>query len=290
MRSILLFTLLLSQALYADDDLFTMWQIEGTSNRIYLLGSVHLLRESDHPLPAMIDAAYKDAEALVMEIDMDDIDPIQTQTLVTSLGVLRDGASLEDLMGQQGWQDALAAAEAVDIPLDLLNSSEPWLAAITVEEMLLMRIGFNPLMGVEMHLMQRAMRDNKEISGLETIEEQLRFLDELSLEAQREMLLQTLLESADIESLMDELINAWRNGDVDFMEETMLADMQQYTELYEVIVAERNRRWIAAINEYMTHDDDYLIIVGALHLVGDEGVPSLLRKQGTEIKQLPKVP
>jgi uncharacterized protein YbaP (TraB family) len=238
----------------------------------------------------MIDAAYKDAEALVMEIDMDDIDPIQTQTLVTSLGVLRDGASLEDLMGQQGWQDALAAAEAVDIPLDLLNSSEPWLAAITVEEMLLMRIGFNPLMGVEMHLMQRAMRDNKEISGLETIEEQLRFLDELSLEAQREMLLQTLLESADIESLMDELINAWRNGDVDFMEETMLADMQQYTELYEVIVAERNRRWIAAINEYMTHDDDYLIIVGALHLVGDEGVPSLLRKQGTEIKQLPKVP
>jgi len=290
MRSILLFTLLLSQALYADDDLFTMWQIEGTSNRIYLLGSVHLLRESDHPLPAMIDAAYKDAEALVMEIDMDDIDPIQTQTLVTSLGVLRDGASLEDLMGQQGWQDALAAAEAVDIPLDLLNSSEPWLAAITVEEMLLMRIGFNPLMGVEMHLMQRAMRDNKEISGLETIEEQLRFLDELSLEAQREMLLQTLLESADIESLMDELINAWRNGDVDFMEETMLADMQQYTELYEVIVAERNRRWIAAINEYMTHDDDYLIIVGALHLVGDGGVPSLLRKQGTEIKQLPKVP
>jgi uncharacterized protein YbaP (TraB family) len=290
MRSIVLLTLLLSQALYADDGLFTMWQIEGAHNRIYLLGSVHLLRESDHPLPAMVDTAYADAEALIMEIDMDDIDPIETQTLVTSLGVLRDGATLEELMGARGWQEALAAAEAVDIPLELLNSSEPWLAAITVEEMLLMRIGFNPLMGVEMHLMQRAVRDNKEILGLESIEEQLRFLDELSLEAQREMLLQTLLESADIESLMDELINAWRNGDVDFMEETMLADMQQYTELHDVIVAERNRRWIAAINEYMTHDDDYLIIVGALHLVGDEGVPSLLRKQGTKIRQLPKVP
>ncbi len=290
MRSLLLLSLLLSQSLSADDDLFTMWQIEGASNSIYLLGSVHLLRASDHPLPAMIDVAYEDAEVLVMEIDMDDIDPIQAQTLVSSLGVLGEGSSLEELMGASAWQEALAAAEAIDIPLDLLNSSEPWLAAITVEQMLLMRIGFNPSMGVEMHLVQRAATDNKDILGLETVEEQLRFLDNLSAEAQREMLLQALLESADIEALMDELIDAWRNGDLEFMEDTILADMQQYTELHEVIVVERNRRWIAAINEYMTHDDDYLIIVGALHLVGDDGVPSLLRQQGTRIRQLPKVP
>jgi uncharacterized protein YbaP (TraB family) len=221
---------------------------------------------------------------------MDDIDPIQTQTLVSSLGVLGEGSSLEELMGASAWQEALTAAEAIDIPLELLNSSEPWLAAITVEQMLLMRIGFNPSMGVEMHLVQRAATDNKDIHGLESVEEQLRFLDNLSATAQREMLLQALLESAEIEAFMDELIDAWRNGDVEFMEETILADMQQYTELHEVIVVERNRRWVAAINEYMTHDDDYLIIVGALHLVGDDGVPSLLRQQGKTIRQLAKVP
>lgn len=290
MRKLPLLLLLLSQPLIADDDLFSMWQIEGADNSIYLLGSVHLLRASDHPLPAMVDVAYEDAEVLVMEIDMDDIDPVQTQTLITSLGVLGEGSSLEALMGDSAWQEALAAAEAIDIPLDLLNNSEPWLAAITVEQMLLMRMGFNPSMGVEMHLVQRAATDSKDILGLETIEEQLRFLDNLSAEAQREMLLQSLLQSAGLEALMDELIDAWRDGDVGFMEDTILADMQQYTELHEVIVAARNRRWLEAINEYMTHDDDYLIIVGALHLVGDDGVPSLLRQQGTKIRQLPKVP
>ena len=101
----------------------------------------------------------------------------------------------------------------IDIPLDMLAQSEPWLAAMTVELMMLYRIGFDPLLGVEMIMTTRATQDGKPIEGLETIDEQLSFLDGLPLEAQREMLLQTLAEGAALSESIDELIDAWRYGD-----------------------------------------------------------------------------
>lgn len=289
MKTRLLLMLVLAftgQAARADGHPVTMWLVEGTQNRVYLLGSVHLLRESDHPLPEVIDAAYQDAESVVMEIDMDDIDPLAMQGLVNELGLLPDGTSLEDVMGAAMYEEAVAAAEAIDIPLDMLGRSEPWLAAMTVEEMLLFRLGFNPMLGVEMHLTAQAMRDGKPIEGFETVEEQLRFLDELSPGAQNEMLLQTLKESAELASLMDEVIEAWRRGDTAFLEETLLADMQQYEELNRTLVVDRNHRWLDRIEELLTHDDDYLIVVGALHLVGEDGVPNLLEANGARIQQL----
>lgn len=274
------------QASWADGHPVTMWLAEGAQNRVYLLGSVHLLRESDHPLPAVIDAAYEDAESIVMEIDMDDIDPFAMQGLVTELGLLPDDESLSDIMGNEMYAQAYEAAEELDIPLDMLARSEPWLAAITVEEMLLMRLGFNPMLGVEMHLTSRAIRDGKPVEGFETIEEQLRFMDELSIAAQNEMLLQTLRESADLQSIMDDVINAWRRGDTTFLEETLLADMQQYEELNRILVVDRNHRWMKTIRELLTLDDDYLIVVGALHMVGEDGVPNLLKASGVAIQQM----
>jgi uncharacterized protein YbaP (TraB family) len=263
-----------------------MWLAEGAQNRVYLLGSVHLLRESDHPLPTVIDAAYEDAESIVMEIDMDDIDPFAMQGLVNELGLLPGDESLSDIMGNEMYAEAYEAAEELDIPLDMLARSEPWLAAITVEEMLLMRLGFNPMLGVEMHLTSRAIRDGKPVDGFETIEEQLRFMDELSIAAQNELLLQTLRESADLQSIMDDVINAWRRGDTAFLEETLLADMQQYEELNRTLVVDRNHRWMKTIRELLTLDDDYLIVVGALHMVGEDGVPNLLEASGVEIHQM----
>ena len=271
---------------FAEGSMTSAWLAEGTTNRVYLLGSVHLLRESDYPLPAVVDEVYADAETLVMEIDMDDLDPVATQSLVNELGMLPDGESLADLMGSDMYARAEEAAAAIDIPIDMLEQSEPWLAAMTVEQMLLFRMGFNPTLGVEMWLTDRARNDGKPIEGFETAEEQLLFLDGLSLQAQREMLLQTLIDSAELQEIMDDTIEAWRNGDTAFIEETMLADMQRYEELNRVIVVDRNHRWTDQIEAMLDDEQDYLVIVGALHLVGDDGVPRLLEERGIRIRQL----
>jgi len=264
----------------------TLWMAEGASNTVYLLGSVHLLRKEDHPLPSVIDAAYDDAETLFMELDMDDLDPIATQATINRLGMLDEDQSLRDVMGEDLYDDALLAADALDIPLDMLAQTEPWFAAITVEQLALTRIGFNPMYGIEMHMMAKAIQDGKTIQGFESVEEQLEFLDGLSLEAQRDLLMQTLAESANIRDIMDRLIAAWRIGDIAYMEENLLADIANYPELYESIVADRNRNWANTIDKLLGDDEDYLVIVGALHLIGEDGVPQLLESRGYTVNQL----
>ena len=264
----------------------TLWMAEGASNTVYLLGSVHLLHKEDHPLPSVIDAAYDDAETLFMELDMDDLDPIATQATINRLGMLDEDQSLRDVMGEDLYDDALLAADALDIPLDMLAQTEPWFAAITVEQLALTRIGFNPMYGIEMHMMAKAIQDGKTIQGFESVEEQLEFLDGLSLEAQRDLLMQTLAEGANIRDIMDRLIAAWRMGDIAYMEENLLADIANYPELYESIVADRNRNWANTIDKLLGDDEDYLVIVGALHLIGEDGLPRLLEGRGYSVNQL----
>lgn len=271
---------------YSDGHPVTMWLAEGVSNRVYILGSIHLLRRDDHPLPTVMEAAYEDAEALIMEVDMDDLDATAMQASTIRLGVIHDDRTLKDFLGSARYDEAAAAAREMDIPFEMLNKSEPWYAAITIEQLALTRIGFNPLYGIEMHMAMKATQDGKNIAGFETIDEQLEFLDGLSIEAQNDLLMQTLAESNNIEALMDDTIRAWRAGDIEYLETNILDDMAKYPELFNVIVVDRNRRWVDAIEALLDDDDDYLIVVGALHLVGDVGVPALLSKRGVRIGQL----
>jgi uncharacterized protein YbaP (TraB family) len=290
--AVFLLSCLVAFAARADDSAhpLTLWRVDGAANAVYLLGSIHLLRPEDHPLPRAIDAAYDDAEVVVMELDMDDLDPAYTQAAFNSAGLMTDGTTLRDLMGEAYYEAAEEAAAVIDVPLDMLAQSEPWLAAITVELMMLYRLGFNPLLGVEMTMTQRATADGKPIEGLETVDEQLGFLDGLPLEAQREMLLQTLLQSAELDESIDTLISAWRNGDTETLETELLQDLEAQRDLHEALIVGRNRRWAETIATWLDDERDYLVVVGALHLVGDDGVPSLLDRAGFEIRQLKEQP
>lgn len=264
----------------------SIWQITGQDNRIFLLGSIHVLRERDHPIPIAIEEAYREAEVLIMEMDIDDLDPIALVGLVSELGVIKDGGSLQEIMGAQLYTQAVDYAARLDIPISMLAQSEPWLAAVTVEQMMLVRIGFNPEYGIEFHLAAMAGRDNKQVLGLESPREQLEFLDQLSLSAQRSLLIQTLRESLTIEDDIDPLINAWRHGDIAFLEKNLLTEMQRSPELYKTLVVDRNEAWVEKIRELTEREDDYLVIVGALHLVGTDGVPARLAEIGITAEQL----
>lgn len=268
----------------------TMWEVSGAKNSVYLLGSIHLLRQEDYPLPTALDAAYANADVLIMEIDMDDLDPFATQAAFMTYGVLQDDRTLRDLMGDALYEQALSAAEAIDMPLDMLSKTEPWYAAMTIEIMMLDRIGFDPMLGVEMYMMSKAQADGKRIDGFETVEEQIQFLDGMSIQAQRDMLISTLTEGAMLGEMMDGLVDAWRHGDVEHLESGMLDDLRKHEELNAALVTDRNRRWVDRIKTLLDDDEDYLIIVGALHLIGPDGVPMQLERYGYQVQQLSEPP
>ncbi len=280
------FLLLFCVVARASDEPAMIWIVEGNTNRVYLLGSIHALREKDHPLPDVVEIVYDDAEQLVMEIDMDDIDPLGALQFLTSHGVLTGDATLRDIMGPEMYAQAMASAAEIDFPIELLDKTKPWLAAITVQEMIMMRVGFKAEHGIEMYLTNKAIADGKPITGLETVAQQLGFLDSLSTETQISWLLQSLVEAQQMEMLVDELVAAWRSGDVAYLEEELLFEMDAYPELHDAILVDRNESWVAPIMALLDDSDDYLIVVGAAHLVGEKSVPDLLSKQGVRIKQL----
>lgn len=276
----------LSEPLAGAEHPVTLWQVDGDTNSIFILGSIHLLRKSDYPIPSVIYDVYDEAEVLIMELDMDDVDPMQTQALVRELGMLADGKSLEDEIGSRAYAKAAALADELQLPLSMLASSKPWLAAVMAETLILTRVGFDPMQGIEMHLMAKARSDGKEILGFETERQQLEMLDGLSMPAQRDMLLQTLEDGGRIEQLLNEIIDAWRYGNTRFMEQTLLSDMSGNDELYDTIVVDRNRDWVQQIEGLLDGSDDYLVIVGTMHLVGKDGVPRLLTRRGLEVTQM----
>ena len=263
-----------------------MWKTQGDHNQRYILGSIHLLRSSDYPIPSVIYDAYDQAERLIMEVDMDDMDPMATQAVVMQLGMNSNGETLEDILGARDYATAVSLANDIEIPLSMLAGSKPWLAAVTVEALMVRRLGFDPSQGIEMHLTSRAAKDNKNVVGLGTAQQQIEILAGLSMDAQREMLMQTLTEGGQIEALLDDIINAWRKGDINYLNETLLSDMEGSSELYQKVVVDRNKDWVRQIDSLLDDDNDYMIIVGTMHLVGADGVPSLLRQRGLTVQQM----
>lgn len=267
-----------------------LWTLSGDSNRIYILGSIHFLRAGQDPLPRRIVAAYEDADVLIMELDLDDVDPMQAAVTLQQLGMDPGGRNLEALLGPQGYATAQVKARALGFDLATLQPFEPWLAAITVTQVQLAQLGFSADAGVEQQLLQLARRDHKEVRGLETLEHQLSALDGLTPAAQRDFLLETLSDAATVEERIDDIVAAWKAGDLTAMEHELLDSVATQPELYRRIVVERNRNWVRQIEQLKHSRQNYLVVVGTLHLVGPDSVIQLLSRSSDVTASSPGAP
>lgn len=263
-----------------------LWELEGTTNRVHILGSVHFLRATDYPLPATIMAVYADADTLVFELDLSRLDPMATQELLQQLAIDPRGNDLEDYLGTKNYRDATSMAADIAIDITTLRPYEPWFAALQITQLRLGQLGFDGTWGIETQLTLQAIGDGKDIGGLESLEQQFDALDSLPPTAQREFLMQTLEDAADIEAGLDAIIRAWRAGDVDTLESELLEGLADQPELYDRILVQRNRDWTRQIVGFTKSSKNYLVVVGALHLVGEDSVIRMLEQQGIRARQL----
>src|SRR5688500_1606465 len=154
-----------------------LWVIEGKQNTVYLLGSVHVLRESDYPLPKVIDTAYRDAEIVYMEIDLDDMPVGEALQFTLANASLPPGRTLRDVLGLADFTTADVKANAIGVDLGMFAQFEPWVAALAVVQAQISHLGLDADQGVEQYLLRLALRDKKEVRGLETLSDQLGVLD-----------------------------------------------------------------------------------------------------------------
>ena len=147
-------------------------------------------------------------------------------------------------------------------------------------------MGYRQKYGVDFHFYNRAKESGKEIVGLETLEFQLGLFDAMSDTDQENLVKQTLEDLATIEDEVDGLVKAWAAGDLETMDALLVREFKKYPRLYESLFVNRNRDWIPAIESFLQSDQDYLIVVGAGHLAGKDGVLALLEEKGYTVEKL----
>ncbi|MEL7024283.1 MAG: TraB/GumN family protein [Pseudomonadota bacterium] len=262
-----------------------VWAIDGDRNTVYLAGSIHLLRKSDYPLPGSLAFAYEDAEALLMELDMDDLNPMAMASKMMSAGRAAESQSLSVVLGDQ-YDEAQALASQINVDLKRLDSVQPWLAAMTITQIAMMSRGFDPSAGVEIHFTQAAGEDGKPIEGLETLDEQIDALATMDMDDQVDFLMMTLSDMDELDGMINTMVDAWRDGDVDRMIEDLVEPMGENPDVTEAMLLNRNRNWIETIEAQLQRDDDVMILVGAAHLVGDGSVNDLLTQKGYTLRRV----
>ncbi|MEZ6954224.1 MULTISPECIES: TraB/GumN family protein [unclassified Aeromonas] len=282
-RTLLPFLLCLLLPLHAFADP-AFYRISKGNEQHWLLGSIHAGKPSLYPLPDPIERAWQQSHALVMEVDMTHISQAQWQEM-GAITRLVDGKTLKDHLPIDLYRRTLIAAGQNGLNESMLAPLRPWFAAITLTQAALERTGYRGEFGVDQHFARRANDGGKPIIGLETLLEQLGYLASVG-DNQTLMLESTLDELPKLEKGFTEVMAAWQNGDqatlINLLKEEMAPPKLQAW-LEQTLLAERNRNWV---KKWPGLPNESFIVVGALHLYGEQGLLALLEQQGWRITPL----
>jgi uncharacterized protein YbaP (TraB family) len=278
--------LLVAAPLQAQTGRNFMWKVEAEGGSVaYLLGSLHVLTAEWYPLNATINKAFADSNVLVEEVDLDETNDPTNMMAALAKAMLPDGRTLDQVVSPDVFAEVKRRAEQTGMPMMALQRMKPWLVAITLMAPTLQAAGFKAELGVDRHFYDRAVARNMKRQALETIAYQLESLDSLSPKLQEEMLKATM-EDLDTEvANVKEMAQAWAFGNVAALEKMTLAAMKESTELYTRLLVERNNNWIPHVETCLKTNAGCFIVVGAAHLVGPDGLPTLLQKKGYKVTQ-----
>jgi uncharacterized protein YbaP (TraB family) len=272
--------LLLCVTVRADGALHSLWELHGKHNTVYLLGSIHVLRQSDYPLPPVMLDAYRDAKSVLMEVNLQEISSEQVQAEMLGSAVLPEGKTLSGVLGSARYGRADVLAHEVGVELSLFDQFAPWFAAEAISQVQLTQLGFQPEAGIEMYFMERARNDGKSVAGLETVHDQISVFQNMSMDTQAEYLVSSLEQAHDLPKEVDSMVRAWQRGDTQWFANQLKSELGQDPRLYESVLVARNRKWVPKIEALLNDDKNYLVIVGTGHLVGQGSVIDLLKKDG----------
>jgi uncharacterized protein len=263
------------------------WRIAGKGRgEVALLGSMHMLRASDYPLPASVDELFGRADVVVLELDLDDMDPAEEQTTILGAATLKPGTVLQDVVDEEVYGLAERRSGELGLDLTLLEHFEPWFVAVTILDLGMRKIGFDGEHGLEQYFVRKSRDAGKQIVGLETLGYQIGIFDALPPASQQAMLAQTLQELDEAKTTMNRMADAWRDGELEQLTDELLADFDDFPGLYETLVTDRNAHWVGTLENMLGDGRRYLVVVGALHLVGHNNVIEMLEARGHRVERV----
>lgn len=265
----------------------SVWQVTKGEQRLYIAGTVHLLPPEQFPLPQEFSQAYSQADALVFETDVRELETAKGMQLLMQHAMYSDGRSLSQVLSADTYQQLRQYAKTQGVDLAPLNQFKPDFVLLTLMQVALQKAGMAGE-GVDMHFLKQAVADNKPMLFLETVEQQLGMLLNISAENEDAFVTQNLQQLSELEVELTKIIAAWRSGDTDTMAELAMAftDTPEGKLFYDALLVQRNKNWLPQLEKMLATPEVELVLVGALHLAGEANVLQLLREQGYSITQL----
>jgi uncharacterized protein YbaP (TraB family) len=263
----------------------TLWKVQGKQATVYLLGSVHALQDKDYPLPSVIETAFTNSRVVAFETDIGELESPKIAMKMLSKSQLPEGQTLQDVLSPEVYKTFMKHVEESGTPAVMVERMKPAMAAITLEVFEMIKMGLNPQNGVDKHFYPLAQSAGKQIIPLETVDYQLELVTGFSKE-EGELLMKSALKEIDnVKKEFGELVKAWREGDGEKLQKLMNEAMADAPVIYKRLLTDRNHNWIPKIEELIRGDKNAIVIVGAGHLVGKEGVVELLKKDGLKVTQ-----
>ncbi|MFO0690816.1 MAG: TraB/GumN family protein [Myxococcota bacterium] len=266
----------------------------GAGANLLLLGTVHFGPAAGWALSPVLEADLARADRFVFEIDLRLATEDRVGDLLAALAVLEPGRRLPDLVTPETAR-MLEARDAeltrMGFPRGARDGREPWYLAVSLVELPVEANGWSLAASVENQVFAEV--GARPITGLETFEEQLRMLDELPYPLQDAMLRDTLARLDESAASLEELADAWRTGDEATLARVAREGVDELPALeavYERLLGERNRRWVkqlrTALEDSTRAGETVFVAVGALHLVGEDGLVALLRDAGYRVERI----
>ena len=264
----------------------SVWKVSKDDSHIYLGGTMHVLSAQDYPLPPEFDQAYQASDLLVFETDMAVIkDPVFMQKMVQQLSYL-DGTTIKDHLKPETITALESHFRQRSLSLDQFASFKPSMLYMLLSVIELQLLGID-VPGVDEHFTNRATTDNKRQLHLESPQEQVEFIATIGEGNADQLFEYTLRDLAQLSTLIDDMRSAWREGDAESLDEQLVDFMQaDYPAMYEILLVKRNKRWLPALQKYFSTNEIEFVLVGAAHLIGDEGLLEQLEQAGYSIEQL----
>ena len=264
-----------------------LWKVQSRTSTVYVLGSVHFAKKDIYPLNQKIEDAFDQSDSLVVEANVNDINKIDIQKLMEQ-AVYPENDTLEKHVSSETLESLKKETGGLGIPFELLNRQKPWFVAMTLVSLETIKLGLDPHLGIDKYFLSKA-EGKKKILELESMDYQVSLLSGFSDKEQELFLISTLKDLNIMGQEVNQLTQAWMSGDTKSMESILMRSIledNRLSPIFEKLIFERNRRMVTKIEDFLRTKETYFVIVGAGHLVGNQGVVELLRGKGYPIKQL----
>ena len=267
-----------------------LYKAESRTATVYLLGSIHLAKPELYPLKKPIEEAYKESDVLVVELDPSSPHSMQViQNSMMTLGMYPPGKSLKTELSTQTYKSLQKYLKVLGLSLEIMQPMRPWTVMLQLSVMEMVRLGYDPNLGIDQHFLQKAKRDSKAVLELESAESQMALLSKNDKQFQDLLLRYTLEEMHEMEPMLNKMFKSWKEGDAKTLStvvDSSLVVDPRLTGIYEELITKRNYKMTEKILGYLKTKKHYFVVVGAGHVVGNEGIVALLQKHGFKVTQL----